>query len=117
MSTAAVTQTVSINAPSEEKRANHQTQWLKTSGTLDQYKSFDVTPVIGREFPQASLKEWIEAPNADELLRDLAITISERGVVFFRAQDGLVCYRYNNTRVTQYLLHLSCFRTTTCRRS
>ncbi|KAL1614755.1 hypothetical protein SLS54_009512 [Diplodia seriata] len=62
---------------------------LKLSGVLDQYDQFDVTPVIGKEFPNANLKEWLEAPNSDELLRDLAITISQRGVVFFRKQDGI----------------------------
>jgi alpha-ketoglutarate-dependent taurine dioxygenase len=62
---------------------------LKLSGALSSYESFDVTPVIGREFPTANLVEWLDAPNSDELIRDLAITISQRGVVFFRAQDGL----------------------------
>ncbi|AEO55632.1 hypothetical protein MYCTH_2051168 [Thermothelomyces thermophilus ATCC 42464] len=62
---------------------------LKLSGALEAYEYFDVTPVIGREFPTAKLDEWLNAPNSDELLRDLAITISQRGVVFFRAQDGL----------------------------
>lgn len=47
---------------------------LKLSGALDSYESFDVTPVIGREFPTANLVEWLNAPNSDELLRDLAIT-------------------------------------------
>lgn len=47
---------------------------LKTTGVLDAYESFDVTPVIGREFPTANVVEWLRAPNADELLRDLAIT-------------------------------------------
>ncbi|KAJ0134949.1 putative alpha-ketoglutarate-dependent sulfonate dioxygenase [Colletotrichum tanaceti] len=62
---------------------------LKASAALDQYESFDVTPNIGREFPKANLVDWLDAPNADELIRDLAITIAERGVVFFRAQDNL----------------------------
>ncbi|KAJ5370887.1 uncharacterized protein N7496_006979 [Penicillium cataractarum] len=62
---------------------------LKPSGALDAFESFDVTPVIGHEFPNASLKDFLRAPNSDELLRDLAITISQRGVVFFRKQDGL----------------------------
>ncbi|KAJ5636224.1 Taurine catabolism dioxygenase TauD/TfdA [Penicillium longicatenatum] len=62
---------------------------LKLSGALDAFESFDVTPVIGREFPNASLKDFLRAPNSDELLRDLAITVSQRGVVFFRKQDGL----------------------------
>ncbi|KAJ9162229.1 Taurine catabolism dioxygenase [Coniochaeta hoffmannii] len=64
-------------------------QPLKLSGALDNYESFDVTPVIGREFPTVNLVEWLEATNSDELLRDLAITISQRGVVFFRAQHDL----------------------------
>ncbi|KAK4130235.1 taurine catabolism dioxygenase [Trichocladium antarcticum] len=62
---------------------------LQLSGALDAQESFDVTPVIGREFPKANLVEWLNAPNADDLIRDLAITISQRGVVFFRAQNDL----------------------------
>ena len=88
MATSTSTQTVPFTT-TETKSATHQTQWLKPAGVLDQYLSFDVTPIIGREFPNASLKEWLEAPNSDELLKDLAVTISQRGVVFFRKQDGL----------------------------
>ncbi|KAF7593208.1 hypothetical protein BBP40_011838 [Aspergillus hancockii] len=66
-----------------------QKEPLKLSKVLDSFESFDVTPIIGREFPTANLKEWLHAPNSDELLRDLAITISQRGVVFFRKQDDL----------------------------
>jgi alpha-ketoglutarate-dependent taurine dioxygenase len=62
---------------------------LQLSGVLDQYDSFDVTPIIGREFPTANLKEWLQAANSDALLRDLAITVSQRGVVFFRKQDDI----------------------------
>ena len=47
---------------------------LQLQGVLDEYDSFDVTPIIGREFPTANLREWLEAPNSDELLRELAIT-------------------------------------------
>ena len=47
---------------------------LKPSGALDAFESFDVTPVIGHEFPNASLKDFLRAPNSDDLLRDLAIT-------------------------------------------
>ncbi|KAI0394091.1 TauD-domain-containing protein [Xylariaceae sp. FL0594] len=67
---------------------NHR-QPLKLSGALDQFKHFDVTPVIGREYVDVDLAEWLRAPNSDELLRDLAITISRRGVVFFRKQDNI----------------------------
>ncbi|KAF2400139.1 taurine catabolism dioxygenase [Trichodelitschia bisporula] len=62
---------------------------LKASGALADVESIDITPVIGTEFPNANLVEWLNAPNANALLRDLAIKISERGVVFFRAQDNL----------------------------
>lgn len=47
---------------------------LKLSGALDQFKQFEVTPVIGKEFVDVDLAEWLKAPNSDELLRDLAIT-------------------------------------------
>jgi hypothetical protein len=47
---------------------------LQLKGILEQYESFDVTPVVGREFKDVNLKEWLRAPNSDDLLRDLAIT-------------------------------------------
>lgn len=47
---------------------------LQLKGVLNDFKSFDVTPVIGREFPDAKLDEWLKAPNSDELIKDLAIT-------------------------------------------
>lgn len=43
-------------------------------GTLPEYKPFGVTPVIGREFLDVTLKEWFRAPNSEDLFRDLAIT-------------------------------------------
>lgn len=47
---------------------------MQLAGALDKFESFDVTPVIGKEFPNANLAEWLKADNADELIRDLAIT-------------------------------------------
>jgi hypothetical protein len=64
--------------------ANPVTKPLKYSGALDGYKSFDVTNVIGREYPEANLLDILKD---DEKIRDLAITVSQRGVVFFRNQD------------------------------
>lgn len=61
------------HAPSEAPKSQHKDP-LVLKGVLDQYKSFDVTPVIGREFPDVKLKDWLDGPNADDLLRDLAIT-------------------------------------------
>jgi len=49
---------------------------LTKSGALDDYKQFDSTPAIGREFPDAQLVDLITSPQADILLRDLAITSS-----------------------------------------
>ncbi|KAK1979846.1 TfdA family taurine catabolism dioxygenase TauD [Colletotrichum cereale] len=49
-------------------------QSQRASSILDQYESFDVTPSIGREFPKANLVEWLNARNADELIRDLGVT-------------------------------------------
>ncbi|CAH0044354.1 unnamed protein product [Clonostachys solani] len=62
---------------------------LQLSGALKEYEHFEVTPAIGREYPKADLAELLNAPNSDDLIRDLAITISQRGVVFFRGQDNL----------------------------
>jgi hypothetical protein len=65
------------------KSASYPTP-LTYSGTLDRYQSFDVTSVIGREFPNLQLTEIL---NDDAKIRDLAILVSQRGVVFFRNQD------------------------------
>ena len=90
----------------ESKKLLQSRKPLKSTGSLDKYQSIDVTPVIGTEFPEANLVEWLKASNTDELLRDLAIKgkliraylivnakhgnqVSERGVVFFRAQENL----------------------------
>ncbi|CAK7274849.1 hypothetical protein SEPCBS57363_006374 [Sporothrix epigloea] len=60
------------------------------TGALDKFEFVEATPVIGREYPFVNIVDDIlNAKNADELLRDLAYTISSRGVVFFRAQDNL----------------------------
>ncbi|KAF2481748.1 alpha-ketoglutarate-dependent sulfonate dioxygenase [Neohortaea acidophila] len=65
-------------------------QPIKASGVLDKFGWEDATPVIGREFPTLNIVDDIfNAENADELLRELAVTIAQRGVVFFRKQDNL----------------------------
>ena len=64
------------NGTSDElpARLENHVEPLKLSGALDQFNSFDVTPVIGREFSGVDLVKWLRAPNSDELLRDLAVT-------------------------------------------
>jgi hypothetical protein len=75
MSTTATenTQTTVVAEQTKTPESVHR-EPLKLAGVLDQYKSFDVTPVIGREYIDGNLKEWLRAPNSDELIRDLAIT-------------------------------------------
>ena len=63
-----------VEVPVHPGKAAVAKPWVKSTGTLDQYESFDVTPVIGREFPHANLVTWLKAPNSDELLRELALT-------------------------------------------
>lgn len=48
---------------------------LKLSGVLEGFAYEDVTPLIGREFPKVNIvDDLLNASNADELLRDVAIT-------------------------------------------
>ncbi|KAL4733301.1 hypothetical protein BDV11DRAFT_214020 [Aspergillus similis] len=84
--------TISVESTSNgsAKAASHPR--LYSSGSLDGFKSTVLTPVIGNEFPKGSVDivdDILNAPNAEERIRDLAILIAERGVVFFRAQDNL----------------------------
>lgn len=56
-----------------EKNSIHR-EPLKKTGALDQFKSFEVTPYCGTEFPEIQVTDLLKADNADELIRDLAIT-------------------------------------------
>ncbi|KAK4172539.1 hypothetical protein QBC36DRAFT_362500 [Triangularia setosa] len=58
---------------------------LSDSGSLQQYEHNDLTPAIGREFPTIQIRDLLKAD--DQVFRDLAYTISSRGVVFLRNQD------------------------------
>jgi hypothetical protein len=60
---------------------------LKPTGALDKYDFFEVTPCIGRQYTNLSIRDLLNAPNSDELIRDFAITVSTRGVVFLRNQE------------------------------
>lgn len=68
---------VSANLAKQNGHSNShevKTTPLKLTGVLDHHEHFDLTPVIGREFPKVDLVEWLQAPNADELLTELAYT-------------------------------------------
>lgn len=47
---------------------------MPLTGSLNGFKSFDMTPIVGTEFPAANVVDWMKAPNSDEMLRDLAVT-------------------------------------------
>lgn len=61
-----VKQTSDVDAASKSRLSGP----LKYSGSLDSYDQFDVTSVIGREFPGLQLSEIL---NDDDKVRDLAI--------------------------------------------
>lgn len=63
------------------------TKPLTNTGLLKAYVQNDLTPVIGTEFDGVQAIALLEANNSDDLIRDLAATISQRGVVFLRKQD------------------------------
>ncbi|KXN91352.1 Putative alpha-ketoglutarate-dependent sulfonate dioxygenase [Leucoagaricus sp. SymC.cos] len=63
-------------------------------GSLAQFESYDLTPVIGTLFSNASttqLSVILDAPEEEKnkLIRDLAVLVSHRGVVFFKNQEDL----------------------------
>ena len=58
-----------INAAS---KINHR-EPLKVSGALPT-NYFEVTPIIGREYPDVQLSQLMNSPQRDAYLRDLAIT-------------------------------------------
>jgi hypothetical protein len=74
MATTTIQASGSVSETTPTKSILTHKEPLQLQGALDKYESFDVTTIIGREYPLANLKEWLEAPNSDELLRDLAIT-------------------------------------------
>ena len=60
---------------------------IKYTGTLDDYEHNDLTPVIGREYLNLQVKDLLNSQNRNQRIKDLAVTISQRGVVFLRNQD------------------------------
>ncbi|CAI7648931.1 unnamed protein product [Penicillium discolor] len=80
------------NAMSTFKGGNEESQPrnsqpLEYSGTLDSYSHNDLTPVIGTEYKGLQVTDILKSEQCDQLIKDLAVTISRRGVVFLRDQD------------------------------
>lgn len=65
--------------------ARPQVNRLTYSGNLEKYSYNDLTPVIGREFEGLQVTDLLQAD--DDTIKDLAVTVSQRGVVFLRDQD------------------------------
>jgi hypothetical protein len=64
---------------------------LSYSGTLDSYEQFDVTNVIGREFPTLQLSEIL---HDDAKIRDLAILGTSCGFPTSPCQETTVLVLY-----------------------
>ncbi|KAK4048057.1 hypothetical protein OIO90_005958 [Microbotryomycetes sp. JL221] len=63
---------------------------LKRTGILDNKSIYDfkeLTPTIGRQYNNIQIKDLLIDSNSNELIKELAIVVSERGVVFFKQQD------------------------------
>lgn len=70
-----ITSDIPIHSPPSGKGGASYPEPLKLSGALEQFSYEDATPVIGREFHNVNIvDDLMNSPNADELLRDLAIT-------------------------------------------
>ncbi|KAB8074197.1 hypothetical protein BDV29DRAFT_191104 [Aspergillus leporis] len=84
--------TAVANVASSTTRGGHEqsrprlSQPLEYSGTLDSYTSNDLTPVIGREYYGVQVADILKSEECDRIIKDLAVMISKRGVVFLRNQ-------------------------------
>lgn len=63
-----------LDVPSPSEARTRLTKPLEYSGSLDSYKSSDLTPVIGREYHGLQVADILAAKNSDVLVRDLAAT-------------------------------------------
>ena len=62
---------------------------LSYQGSLDNFHHVELTPVIGREYTKLNIEDILANPDGDRQIRDLALIISQRGVVILRAQHDL----------------------------
>ncbi|KAF9483703.1 taurine catabolism dioxygenase [Pholiota conissans] len=59
------------------------------TGSLSNFEHYDATRHIGTVFPDKKVRlvDLLKAPNSDVLIKDLAVLVSQRGVVFFKSQE------------------------------
>ena len=81
----AITDTVVGSSPDIAK--TRLVKPLTDTGSLKAFVQNDLTPVIGTEFDGVQAVDLLNASNSDDLIRDLAATISQRGIVFLRNQE------------------------------
>jgi hypothetical protein len=76
MSPAVIDANNDYDSPSDkESPPRHYPEPLRLAGALDHFTQEETTPVIGREFIGVNIvNDLLNAENADERLRDLAIT-------------------------------------------
>jgi len=60
---------------------------LQLGDSIKDWKYTDVTQILGRQYTGVDLGTVLGSENADQQLRDLAITISHRGLVIFKNQS------------------------------
>lgn len=64
-----------VSASNKEATQQRYPEPLQLSGALNHFKHEDTTPVIGREFFDVNIvDDLLNGENADERLRDVAIT-------------------------------------------
>lgn len=76
---------------------------LQLSASLDQFEKFDVTTVIGTEFRDIQLTDFLSSPNSDTLIRDLAIlgySTSNVLNVSFSTWSSILSISRNYTKTT-----------------
>jgi hypothetical protein len=79
----------SLRQKPNSTRSINQHESLTPTRVLDQFKSFECTPSLGREYPDAKLLDWMNAPNSDELLRELAITSKSASIAKNQVGEAL----------------------------
>ncbi|CAF9910066.1 MAG: hypothetical protein ALECFALPRED_006146 [Alectoria fallacina] len=91
--TETITQTpMLLQTPNKMVAAPSSTDYyipLQLSGALKRFEKNDLTPLIGTRFEAINLTEILHSPVCDQTIRDIAITISQRGVCIFPKQEHL----------------------------
>jgi hypothetical protein len=69
----AQTTDIPVHPGKQAASATRTKPWIKATGVLDQHEHIELTPIIGREYPHVNLVSLLQAPNSEELLRELSL--------------------------------------------